>query len=162
MKATLCCILAAGQIAVAHASTVLEGVVVGVHDGDTLTLLDHKLTQHQIRLAMIDAPEVGKGKHDPGQAFGTKSQMSLAGMVFSRNARAECDDKPERYGRRVCSIYVGNVNVNLEQVKKGMAWVYRKYGRERKYYEAERAAQDQRLGLWADPRPTPPWEWRHQ
>lgn len=137
----------------------LEGHVVGVSDGDTITLLDAAKQQHKIRLSGIDAPE----SH---QAFGQKSKANLSAIVFNRQVVAQCS-KTDKYRREICKVLVGGVDINLEQVKAGMAWWYRHYAneqppRDREEYEAaEFNAKIRRLGLWADKNPTPPWDWRH-
>lgn len=141
----------------AHAE-VLTGQVVGIADGDTITVLDGSRQQHRIRLAGIDAPE-------KKQAFGERSRQNLAAMVFSKTVSVEWD-KQDRYGRTVGKVKINGIDANLEQVKTGMAWWYEKYRKEqspadqRRYAEAERQARAGRVGLWRDPAPAAPWEWR--
>ena len=141
----------------ANAAT-LEGRVVGISDGDTITLLDAAKQQHKIRLSGIDAPE-------SGQAFGQKSKANLFALVFNRQVVAQCS-KTDKYRRAICKVLVGGIDANLEQVKAGMAWWYRQYAneqpsRDREEYEAaEFNAKIRRLGLWADKNPVPPWDWR--
>ncbi len=136
----------------------IRGFVIGISDGDTLTVLDHNRQQHKIRLKGIDAPE----SH---QAYGQKSKTALAALVFNKEILAECG-KRDKYRREICTIIVDGQDVNLEQVNTGMAWWYRDYAREqsqqdREDYEiAEFNARIRRLGLWADQNPVPPWEWR--
>ena len=133
-------------------------MVVGISDGDTLTVLDHNRQQHRIRLKGIDAPE----SHQP---FGQRSKTSLAAWVFNKEVIAECG-KLDKYRRAICKIIVDGWDVNLEQVKAGMAWWYRDYAKEQSpqdqedYEIAEFNAKIRRLGLWADKNPVPPWEWR--
>ncbi len=136
----------------------IEGRVVGVSDGDTITLLDSSKTQHKIRLQGIDAPEAT-------QAFGQASKRHLSNLVFNRDVTAECG-KTDKYKRQVCVVMVSGQDANLAQVKAGMAWWYRAYDKEQipehrvQYQGAEMDAQRQRLGLWRDAEPVPPWEWR--
>ncbi|WP_205617450.1 thermonuclease family protein [Pelomicrobium methylotrophicum] len=137
----------------------IEGRVVAVHDGDTITILDHSRAEHRIRLSQIDAPELGHGKNDPGQPFGQRARQSLSDLVYGLDVRAECETT-DRYGRHVCTVWTGPLNVNLEQVRRGMAWVYRKYANNPEYARAEASARQSRRGLWADHGPVPPWEWR--
>ncbi|MGY6217351.1 thermonuclease family protein [Methylolobus aquaticus] len=132
----------------------IEGKVVGVADGDTLTVLDAGKRQHKIRLHQIDAPE-------KKQDYGMRSKQSLSDLAFGKTVRVEVVDI-DRYRREVGKIWVGPLDANLEQVKRGMAWVYRKYAREQSYYAAEEAARKARIGLWAQPNPIPPWEFRHR
>ncbi len=143
------------------AAIVLDGRIVAVLDGDTLTLLDKTKTEHRIRLAQIDAPEIGHGKNKPGQPFGQRAKQTLSDLAYGRDVRADCA-KPDRYGRKVCTIWVGNRDINLELVRRGMAWVYRKYASDPAYYRAEDDAKRTERGLWSDPAAVPPWEWRHR
>jgi len=137
----------------------IEGRVVSISDGDTITILDAGNRQHKIRLSGIDAPE----SH---QAFGQKSKANLSALIFNRQVVAECT-KTDKYRREICKVLVGDIDANLEQVKAGMAWWYRHYANEQPrqdqeaYEAAEFNAKIRRLGLWADKNPTPPWDWRH-
>lgn len=143
----------------AHARA-FDGRVVGIQDGDTVTVLDTSKLQHRIRIAGIDAPE-------KAQAFGAAAKENLARLAFGKQADVRCS-KRDRYGREVCNVYVGARDVGLEQVRSGHAWWYREYAREqapedRKVYEtAESEARGARRGLWHDGTPTPPWDWRRQ
>ena len=137
----------------------ITGQVVGVTDGDTITVLDADKIQHKIRLAGIDAPE-------KKQAFGNRSKESLSDMVFDKTVNVETE-KRDRYGRQIGKVLVNGQDVNLVQVERGMAWFYRQYQREqspndRKLYEAaEDAAKAGKRGLWRDVEPVPPWDFRH-
>lgn len=145
-------------LATSASAATISGIVVGVSDGDTLTLLDANRQQHKIRLKGIDAPEA----HQP---FGQKSKSNLSAMVFNRQIMADCG-KTDKYRREICKIIANGLDINLEQVRAGMAWHYKQYAREqspqdREDYEvAEFNAKIQRLGLWNDKNPVPPWEWR--
>jgi len=142
----------------ASAQTILVGLVVGVTDGDTITLLDDDKRQHKIRLDGIDAPE-------SAQPFGNRAKQSLSALAFDRRAQANCP-KTDRYGRQVCRVLVGGVDVGLEQVRRGMAWHFKRYEREQSeqeraaYAAAEDEARQAGRGLWRDRMPVPPWEWR--
>lgn len=135
------------------AGQVITGRVVGVHDGDTITVLDARNQQHRIRFAQIDAPE-------SRQDFGQASKQALSDLVFGETVRVEVETT-DRYGRTVGTVWVGSVNTNLEQVKDGMAWVYRQYAHDPAYYEAEEAAKAAKRGLWSRSDAVPPWEFRH-
>lgn len=136
----------------ALAGPVIRGRVVAVLDGDTLTVLDGSRRQYRIRLHQIDAPE-------KSQDYGTRSKQSLAGLVFRREVAVEVVTT-DRYHRIVGTVRCAGYDVNLEQVARGMAWVYRKYGQDPRYLDAEAAARRARVGLWAKSRPVPPWEFR--
>lgn len=136
----------------------LEGRIVGVADGDTVTLLDGSNVQHKIRLAGIDAPE---SKQD----FGNRSKQSLSDLVFAKAVTVETNKK-DRYGRVVGKVTFDGIDVNLQQVERGLAWHYKEYEREQSsndrilYASAERDAKSAKRGLWRDSEPIPPWEWR--
>lgn len=136
----------------------IAGRVVGIADGDTLTLLDADKVQHVVRLDGIDAPE-------RAQPFGNVSKRHLSDLAFGREAVAECH-KVDRWGRRVCRVLVDGLDVCLEQVRAGLAWHFKRYAREqqeehrRAYAEAEDAARGARVGLWSMADALPPWEWR--
>jgi len=152
-------------------ATDIAGHVVSIADGDTLTVLDAQNQQHRIRLAGIDAPE-------KSQAFGQKSKASLSMMAFNRDVEV-IGNKLDRYGRVIGKVMVADSTCNMPQypkihdtgllqIKAGMAWWYRQYAREqspkdREEYEvAEFWTKSQRVGLWGDRDPIPPWEWRRE
>ena len=141
----------------AQAETLL-GKVIHVQDGDTITVLDETNTQHKIRLSGIDAPE-------RRQAFGNVSKESLAEQVAGQSVAVEWD-KVDRYGRKVGKVLLGGLDSNLVQVKRGLAWHYKKYEREQShadqqsYAVAEAEARAAKLGLWRDADPMPPWKFR--
>lgn len=150
MKRTLL-FLAAFPLSVLAA---LNGKVVSIHDGDTLTLLTEQNKQVKVRLAEIDTPEFA-------QPFGTKSRQMLADMVFSKQISVDVTDT-DRYGRKVGKIYLGDTWVNREMVKQGGAWVYRQYNHSPELLADEANAKTNKLGLWSLPESErmPPWEWR--
>lgn len=129
------------------------GNVVGVADGDTITVLRDN-AQVKVRLAEIDAPE-------KAQAFGNKSKQALSALVYGK-AVLVVEQGHDRYKRTIGRVYQGDVDVSAEQVKQGMAWVYRKYSKDVSLRPLEDDAKSQRLGLWADAEPTPPWKWRKE
>ncbi len=131
-----------------------------IADGDTVTVLDAQNAQHRIRLQGIDAPE----SH---QAFGTQSKKSLSNLIFDREVTVEFD-KTDQYGRIVGKILLDGKDINLEQVKAGMAWHYKEYQREQSpqdreiYARAEDEARSARRGLWADADPIEPSAFRKE
>ena len=135
----------------AHAET-LEGKVIMIADGDTLTILTSSSQQIKVRLAGIDTPE-------RKQPFGNRAKQTLANLAFQKQAFVEVETK-DRYGRTVGVVFVDGQNVNAELVRLGIAWVYRKYNKDMALYELESRAKKERLGLWLEENPIPPWEWR--
>lgn len=136
----------------------LTGKVVGIADGDTLTLLDSTNTQHRIRLAGIDSPE-------KGQPFGDHCKKSLSDLVFGRTVEVE-SSKLDRYGRVIGKVLLDGLDANLEQINRGCGWHYKKYQNEQpledrlSYTRAEANAREVGVGLWRDKDPVAPWEWR--
>lgn len=136
----------------------LTGKVVGIADGDTLTLLDSANTQHRVRLAGIDSPE-------KGQPFGDHCKKSLSDLVFGRTVEVE-SSKLDRYGRVIGKVVINGLDANLEQINRGCGWHYKKYQNEQpleerlSYTRAEANAREAGVGLWRDKDPVPPWEWR--
>ena len=130
----------------------LIGKVVKVSDGDTVTILTSDKTQHKIRLNDIDAPE-------KKQAFGNKSKDNLAKYIAGKTVTVQYQKK-DKYKRVLGTIYYNNTDINLQQVKDGYAWVYKKYSNNQTYHKAEKLARDKRVGLWIDKNPLEPWEFR--
>jgi endonuclease YncB( thermonuclease family) len=142
-------------LALSHAALgeTLSGTVVGVVDGDTLTVLDSQQRQHRVRLAEIDAPE-------RRQAFYVRSGKSLYGLCFKKAAQVEWRTK-DQSNRYVGQVTCAGVDANAEQVRRGMAWVSPSLTQPGSLlYELEAHARVRGIGLWADPRPIPPWDWR--
>ena len=133
------------------AETTHQGKVVKIADGDTLTLLVEK-QQLKIRLSDIDTPE-------RKQPFGTRAKQALSELAFGKQARV-VEVTMDRYGRIVGRVYVDGLDVNRELVAGGFVGVYRKYSDDAELLELEAEAKQKGLGLWADPNPIPPWEWR--
>ena len=142
----------------ASGAQTLTGRVVRIADGDTITVLDSSNTQHRIRLEGIDAPE----SH---QAFGTQSKKNLSDLVFGREASIVYQ-KTDQYGRLVGKIVIDGRDINLEQVRAGLAWHYKEYEREQSaedrelYARAEDEARAARRGLWQDANPIEPSAFR--
>ncbi|HUQ94170.1 MAG TPA: thermonuclease family protein [Bryobacteraceae bacterium] len=132
----------------------VTGRIVAVHDGDTVTLLTADKRQLRIRLSEIDAPE----KRQP---YGTKSKQELSALCFGKTAVAAYVDT-DRYGRMVARLHVDGIDINAEMVRRGAAWVYRKYAKDPTFPALEAAARDAKRGLWSLPESDriPPWEWR--
>jgi endonuclease YncB( thermonuclease family) len=133
----------------------LEGRVVAISDGDTLTLLvDERPVK--IRLAQIDAPEMR-------QPYGRRAKAALSDYAFGKPARVEVVDVDD-YGRSVGEVYVDGVHVNFEMVRQGHAWAYTRYARGVEIVDLENEARAARRGLWRLPEEQrdPPWVWRHR
>lgn len=126
--------------------------VVGVSDGDTINVLSKDNRLVKCRLYGIDAPE-------SRQAWGQRSKQSLSDLVFKKTVNVEQVDR-DQYGRSVCRIFVDGIDVNKTQLQRGMAWWYKRYSSDANYRQAENTAKQQGIGLWSEPNPVPPWEFR--
>lgn len=131
----------------------ISGKVVSVSDGDTITVLSGDKLEHRIRLAAIDAPE-------KAQAFGQRAKQAMSDLCYGKNAQVKVIDI-DRYNRSVGEVRCAGVYANEAMLSKGMAWVYRKYSKGYgNFYSVEEEARTTSRGLWVDPEPVPPWEWR--
>lgn len=145
----------------------VTGVVVGVADGDTITVLDANKSQHKVRLAGIDAPE-------KAQPFGQRAKERMSTLVFGKEVRLE-GNKLDRYGRTIAKVWVSppdcqrcpkTLDAGLGVLTSGLAWHYKKYQNEQsnedreRYAFAENEARSKRAGLWSEADPVPPWDWR--
>jgi len=132
----------------------LSGKVISVEDGDTITILSGR-TQTKIRLYGIDCPE-------DGQPFGRAAKKFTSRLVHGKHVSVTKYDT-DKYGRTVGVVLVNGVNVNHEIIGAGYAWQYRKYCKEKfcdDWKRTEYVAKVSKDGLWDDPHPEPPWEWR--
>ncbi len=133
----------------------LSGRVVKVNDGDTITILDAERAQHKIRLHGIDTPEYD-------QPYGKAAKRKLSDLVSGKGVGIDIKDI-DRYGRTVGVVYINSSNINLAMVRSGYAWWYRYFARsDDALREAEEQARANELGLWADPDPVAPWDWRRR
>lgn len=135
------------------------GNVVRVVDGDTI-VIDSGTVRDKVRLAGIDAPE----RDQPwGEAATRELRRQIAGKVVTVEW-----NKRDRYGRLIGVILLDSADINLHMVDRGMAWHYKRYqaeqtpdGRE-SYAAAEGDAREAKRGLWSDPEPVAPWDWRRR
>ena len=160
MKAFMLSVLSAALLALtslAVSAADLTGKVVGISDGDTLTLLvpdGASFKQVKVRLGEIDTPE-------RKQPYGTRAQQTLSELAYNQQARVVVQDT-DRYGRTVGRVYVGSLDVNAEMIRQGAAWVYRQYLKDQSLLALEQQAKAAKRGLWGLPEAErcPPWDWR--
>jgi endonuclease YncB( thermonuclease family) len=146
----------------------LHGKVVGVSDGDTITVLDAARATHRVRLNGIDAPE-------KGQPFGMRAKERLASLAFGQPVTVIWN-KRDRYGRIVGEVRIAcsvpgctyPTDAGLALIEAGLAWHFKRYQNEQspedrmRYARAEDSARLQRLRLWRDAQPVAPWDYRRQ
>jgi len=131
----------------------IVGRVVRVADGDTITVLAAGNVQEKIRFHGIDAPE-------KDQAFGQKSKQRLSDYVFGKDVTVTWKSK-DKYGRILGTVWLGSTDINLQMLRDGYAWHYKRFDSNPTYAAAEAEARQMRRGLWIDPNPLPPEEFRH-
>jgi endonuclease YncB( thermonuclease family) len=132
----------------------LTGKVVGISDGDTFKLLIEGNKTVRVRLFGIDAPE-------KGQDFGTQARQELSNLVFSKPVDVVQKTK-DRYGRVVAIVFIAGANVNEQLLRNGMVWHYTEYDKNPVWARFQEEAKQSRRGLWSQPNPTPPWQWRRE
>ena len=130
----------------------VTGKCVGVHDGDSMTVLVDGNRQVKVRLESIDAPELG-------QAYSRRSKEALAGMVMNKECRVESLG-PDKYQRTLGRVMVDGQDVNGSMVESGWAWHYDRFDNRKSMADKQTAARAARVGLWADAHPIAPWDWR--
>lgn len=137
----------------------LTGRVIDIASGDSITIVDASNVEYKVRLSGIDAPE----KEQP---FGAESRQSLSRMIYGKQVKVDWQ-KRDYHKRVVGKVLLNNkTDVNLEQVKRGMAWVFKHFlddpssADQSDYIDAQEEAENQRVGLWSQSDPTPPWEFR--
>lgn len=130
-----------------------RGKVVGVSDGDTITILRDRRPE-KVRLHGIDAPE-------KGQPFGERAKQFTSSLAFRREVTVRVTGHDRRYGRAVADVVLlDGRSLSRELLRAGYAWWYRQYSTDRSLEDLERQARVARAGLWTDAHPISPWEWR--
>lgn len=129
-----------------------EAKVIGVADGDSLTVLDGT-TQVRVRLHGIDCPE-------RGQAFGAAAKRFTSALAFGKRVTVKGRGK-DRYGRLLAEVVLPDGrSLNRELVSAGMAWHYARYSDDESLAKAEREARKARVGIWSEADPVAPWSYR--
>ena len=127
--------------------------VIGVKDGDTFVILFEGKEQ-VVRFAHIDCPE-------KKQPFGKTAKYFVSDICFGKNVKIIHNGKYDRYKRLIAEVILEDgTNLNKELIKQGLAWHFKKYSNDTEYSELENEAKINRIGLWSEQNPIPPWEWR--
>jgi|HubBroStandDraft_6_1064221.scaffolds.fasta_scaffold03715_5 micrococcal nuclease len=130
------------------------GKVVSIADGETLSARDTAQAEHKIHLQGIDSPE-------KGQAFATEAKDALSSKILGQMVRVDVVEL-DRSRREVGRVYFGDRFINLEMIRDGFAWRYPPSDRHGEFTPFEGQARALKRGLWADPHPVPPWEFRRR
>lgn len=140
----------------------ISGTVTYVNDGDTAIIKTEKGGKFTCRLYGIDSPETA-GHKKPGQKYGREAAVELRKLVLGKHVDIRLTGE-KNYNRQVCLIRVEGMDVNLEMIRRGYAWAYRKHLKppfKKKYIRAEEDAKSKRIGLWNDEKPIPPWRFKY-
>ncbi len=141
----------------ANTFTQKDAIVEKIIDGDTIRV-KYKSESIKVRLWGIDTPEYY-------QPFSNAAKKFISLLVADKKVRLEIKDWDD-YGRMVAIVTLSdNRNVNEELLKKGLAWVHIYYCREpicNRWYVYEEKARKERIGLWQDKSPVPPWVWKRR
>ncbi|MCP1771268.1 endonuclease YncB(thermonuclease family) [Neisseria perflava] len=137
------------------------GRVTKVSDGDTIHVTDSNGRKHKIRMANIDAPELH-------QAYGTRSRDALQAAADGEKVTVRVYEL-DRYQREVAQVWQGDTDLNLQQIRQGVAWHYAAYAKKQQdkadynaYAAAQEKAKQQRKGLWRNRNPQAPWDYRRE
>ncbi len=133
----------------------IKGRVVGVHDGDTFTILTSDKVQFKVRVHGVDCPELK-------QDFGSVTKQFASNLLFGKDVEIKTTSK-DKYGRAVGIVILPNGKIfNEELLKYGYAWHYTKYDKNPSWKKMQDEACRQKLGLWKQPNAKAPWDWRKE
>ena len=136
------------------ASTSFNGKVVKITDGDTIVVLIEGNQQVKIRLEGIDCPE-------SNQDFGNRAKQAVSDLCFGKEVVIQKSGE-DKYGRTLGYVFVGDVNVNKELLKQGLAWHYKYFNKDEELAKLEQEARNKKIGLWSHPNPVAPWDFRRK
>lgn len=128
-----------------------SGKVVGISDGDTITVL-HENTPQKIRILGVDCPE-------KTQPFGTKAKDFAASIIFTETVYVDYD-KRDRYGRILGNVFIGGESLTEKLLESGLCWHYVQYSQDEALQAIEDRARERKIGVWSMKDPVPPWEFR--
>jgi endonuclease YncB( thermonuclease family) len=150
------CLFACANAPVADELREITGRVVRVIDGDTVELATQTDSAMKIRLSQIDAPE-------KAQPYGDRATSALSDLALGKTVRVQVVDV-DRYGRTVGEVWVGDLHVNFEMVRRGHAWAYTRYVKSLEVIDLEDEARREKRGLWTLPieQRDSPWVWRKE
>jgi micrococcal nuclease len=153
----VCLLLASivtGQESTSTSEKVLEGKIKKVVDGDSIVVVDKDNKEHQVQLEGIDAPEAK-------QEYGSDATKALQKMISGKEVVVKWKSK-DSFERILGHVYVGEQFVNLEMLRIGAAWHFKRYNKDPEFAKAEEKAKEVKLGLWTNAFPSPPWDYRKE
>ena len=149
----ICPLVSACPVATKQTPAELSGKVISIKDGDTIAILYNNKTL-TIRLAHIDCPE-------KKQPYGQAAKQFMSDKCFGQTVTIQHHNEYDRSKRLIGEVITASgENLNKALVKAGLAWHYKKYSTDASYAALEQEARKRRIGLWSEPNPIAPWEWR--
>ena len=140
-------------IATTYSQASLKSKVIGIKDGDTIEVIDKLNNPTTLRLAEVDCPE-------KKQPFGMKAKQFTSDAVYLKTITYIVTDI-DRYGRSIAKVYYDNNKyLSAEIIKNGMRWQYKEYSDSKELAHYEEQARSKKIGLWIDPNPIYPSDWR--
>ena len=132
----------------------VDGKVTRIIDGDSILVTDSKSVEYEVQLEGIDAPEIK-------QDFGKESTEGLSKLLKDKTVRITWKSK-DNFERLLAQVYDGDKHINIELIKTGMAWHFKRYNKDEELAKAETAAKEAKKGLWAKESPVAPWDYRKE
>ena len=152
-RVAVCCLVLVTWNA-ASAEDSVEGKVTRVIDGDSILVTDAKSVEYEVQLEGIDAPELK-------QDFGKESTEGLTKLLKGKTVRLTWKSK-DNFERLLAQVYDGEKHINMEMIKSGMAWHFKRYNKDESLAKAETEAKESKKGLWALESPVAPWDYRKE
>ena len=132
----------------------VEGKVTRIIDGDSILITDSKSVEYEVQLEGIDAPEIK-------QEFGKEATDSLSKLIKDKTVRITWKSK-DNFERLLAQVYDGEKHINIEMLKSGLAWHFKRYNKDEELAKAETSARESKKGLWAKESPVAPWDYRKE
>lgn len=134
--------------------TTIEGKVTKIIDGDSIIVVGNDKKEYEVQIEGTDAPETK-------QPFGKESTEALSKMLKDKKVKVTWE-KADNFDRLLAQVFVDDKHANLEMIKSGMAWHFKRYNKSEVLAKAETEAKEAKRGLWADEKPTAPWDYRKE
>lgn len=136
------------------ADETMEAKVKRVIDGDSILVVDGNDMEFEAQLEGIDAPEMK-------QEFGKESLEALTKMLKDQKVKLTWKSK-DAYDRLLAQVYVEDKHINVEMLRSGMAWHFKRYNKSEELAKIELEAKQAKKGLWAKESPVAPWDYRKE
>lgn len=145
---------------VQKAQKIIMATVLDENDGDTMTV-QYQDEKMRIRLHAVDSPEYSETKHDFRQPWGLEARNYIRKMC-KPGSEIKLVLGAKSYDRWVADVYKGDVWVNAEMVKSGLAWVDPRYSKDSELLGYLDGAKKARKGIWSQANPESPWKFRER